>query len=318
MALDALLAPLAWNPFFCAVWPVSACVSFDQGFPLWAYCVTLMVMGPGMSIGMGVVVSKLTGEWAVRGPKTSYFRREMVITMLVLFFTSPFMAVSYKTFLEGAMGQVYHGPAPSMLVTLLQVVAFNVLADMWFYFVHRAFHTIHWLYKNSHYLHHSAHPVNSFMGNGGDVLELITQGELQIFVPPLFLPIHAQAFILNAVFMQCYVLILHSGCRVRFPMLYKWVVDPYEHNIHHYYGFKNYNFGLYFTFWDKLLGTHKETLKVFEKTAWDTSRSREQVLHTPANQEQADPKDVMYKDHKGGKSWSALFVTYIQKVLLLA
>ena len=52
--------------------------------------------------------------------------------------------------------------------------------------VHRVFHTFEWLYKTSHYLHHSAHPVNTYIGNGGDFIELAIQGEMQVFFPPLF------------------------------------------------------------------------------------------------------------------------------------
>jgi hypothetical protein len=42
---------------------------------------------------------------------------------------------------------------------------------------------------------------------------------------------------------QAYTLYLHSGERMRMPL--NWlIIDPYEHNVHHYYGFKNYNFAL--------------------------------------------------------------------------
>jgi hypothetical protein len=46
---------------------------------------------------------------------------------------------------------------------------------------------------------------------------------------------------------------------------HKIIIDPYEHNIHHHYGFKNYNFALYFTWWDVLMGTHKEWMPAWEK-----------------------------------------------------
>ena len=39
-----------------------------------------------------------------------------------------------------------------------------------------------------------------------------------------------------------------------------FVYQCHDHNIHHYYGEKNFNFGLYFRFWDKLLGTYKHTV----------------------------------------------------------
>ena len=37
----------------------------------------------------------------------------------------------------------------------------------------------------------------------------------------------------------------------------KCINSPIAHAIHHKYGKNNYNFSYYFTFWDKLCGTHK-------------------------------------------------------------
>jgi sterol desaturase/sphingolipid hydroxylase (fatty acid hydroxylase superfamily) len=184
---------------------------------------------------------------------------------MVLFLTSPFMALSYKASLEGSFGKVYH-TEDSLLKTLIEVLLFNMVADTWFYWVHRGFHEIAWLYERSHYLHHSAHPVNTFMGNGGDVFELITQGELQVFVPTLFVPIHARYFVLNSLLMQGFTLWLHNGKRWRLPgWVRKIVIDPFDHNIHHYFGRRNFNYALYFTVWDRLMGTHKDTVAAFEK-----------------------------------------------------
>lgn len=265
------------NPFICALWNDSQCPSFTEtGFPFWVYLVTLMVGGPVTSITVGFMVSIATGEWKKRGEHTAFFRRERYITAVVLLTTAPFMAIGYKLSLEGYYGQVYHGSS-TVWQTVVQVVVFNFFADTWFYWTHRMFHAVEWLYKTSHFLHHSAHPVNTFMGNGGDFLELVTQGEMQIFFPPMFVPIQAGVFVLNALFMQLYVLFLHSGQRIRMPY-HHFIVDPYEHNIHHFFGQNNYNFSLYFTFWDKIMGTHKATMVSWEKERMQSKS----VNHTPS------------------------------------
>ena len=80
---------------------------------------------------------------------------------------------------------------------------------------HRLFHTFEWMYRSSHYLHHSAHPVNTYIGNGGDFIELAIQGEMQVFFPPMFVPINIRLFMINAIFMQAYTLFLHTGERIR-------------------------------------------------------------------------------------------------------
>lgn len=228
---------------------------------------------PGCCQGTGISI--LTGEWARSGKATAFFQRERWITAVVLVATSPFMAYSYKMLLEGHWsGYIYHGWAKGTLPgKLFEVLIFNIVADTWFYFVHRLFHTFEWLYKTSHYLHHSAHPVNTYIGNGGDFIELAIQGEMQVFFPPLFVPINIRLFMLNAIFMQAYTLFLHSGERIRMP-LHQVVIDPYEHNIHHHYGFKNYNFALYFTWWDVLMGTHKASMPAWEKERVAGSRKK--------------------------------------------
>jgi len=209
----------------------------------------------------GYLISRFTGEWA----SGRWFRREMCITSMVLFLTSPFMAVSYKAALEGTYGNVYHTES-SFSKTLVELLLFNIVADTWFYWVHRMFHEVAWLYQRSHYLHHSAHPVNTFMGNGGDAFELITQGELQVFVPTLFVPIHARYFVLNSLMMQGFTLWLHNGKRWKLPnWARKIIIDPFDHNIHHYFGRRNFNYALYFTVWDRMMGTHKDTVAAFEK-----------------------------------------------------
>lgn len=232
------------------------------------------------------------------------------------------------------MGYVYHTTGASSglpflsslshdswVRTLVEVVVFNLVADTWFYFVHRMFHEIEWLYRRSHFLHHSSHPVNTFIGNGGDVLELMTQGEMQVFFPPLFVPIQARSYILNALLMQGYVLFLHNGTRTRFPpAIRKFIVDPYEHNVHHYYGYKNYNFGLYFTLWDRLLGTHKATLPAFEAARL---KEKESVIKDRGSGFTPGQKESMkqIKEFKGGKgrpqlSWATTLASSLRQVFL--
>jgi len=236
------------------------------------------------------------------------------------------MALSFKLSLEGVIGKVYHSssghtgvvgmleslglPLPPLLRGLVELVVFNVVADTWFYFVHRLFHQVEWLYRNSHYLHHSSHPVNTFIGNGGDVLELVTQGEMQVFVPPLFVPISATAFLLNAVLIQNYVLLLHNGQRYKLPgFLRRYIVDPYEHNIHHYYGYKNFNFGLYLTFWDRVMGTHKPLLPVWEKA----SKQKSDADLTPGQKE-----SKMLRSQKTVPTMSAVVWASFQQVMMIS
>jgi len=167
------------NPFICSLWQNEKCPSFrEEGFSFWSYFLTLLIMAPGTSLLNGIVISFATGEWK----SGRLFRREMCITTIVLSFTALFQAFNHKGLLEGKWGHIYHNEAglPSIPSILYEVVLFNIIADAWFYWSHRLFHEVEWLYRNSHYLHHSAHPVNTFIGNGGDVLELVSQSEANL------------------------------------------------------------------------------------------------------------------------------------------
>jgi len=53
------------------------------------------------------------------------------------------------------------------------------------------------------------------------------------------------------------------------------VYQCHDHNIHHYYGERNYNFGLYFRFWDRLLGTHKAAVPSCKRLSRTTPAERE-------------------------------------------
>ena len=107
---DTFVAPIPYvhsNPFVCTLWAHSECPAFTPGaFSIWSYMASLAVGGPVMSLLQAYAIAKLTGEFKDRPDKG---RREATITAFVLFFTAPFLAISYKLQLEGNYGKVYHG-----------------------------------------------------------------------------------------------------------------------------------------------------------------------------------------------------------------
>mmetsp|Transcript_75812 Transcript_75812/g.173551 ORF Transcript_75812/g.173551 Transcript_75812/m.173551 type:complete len:204 (-) Transcript_75812:114-725(-) len=175
--------------------------------------------------------------------------------------------------MEGKLGKVYVDWSDyPMWFNVLSPFFFLVLSDFWFYWTHRLCHEIEAIYNHSHYWHHASRPTNSFAGNAADFVELMFQGESQIFFVAYVCPMHLQVFLAMSSFSQLWSIFLHNGMRIKIPGLY----DCWDHNIHHYYGKRNGNFGLYFQLWDRLMGTYigdTKTPRVFlksEKCAYES------------------------------------------------
>jgi len=65
------------------------------------------------------------------------------------------------------------------------------------------------------------------------------------------------------------------------------VYDSFDHNIHHYYGQCNYNYGLFFQFWDRMMGTYKGGVAGNLKLSGTEKVEKEEM------------KDEMKKDERG-------------------
>jgi sterol desaturase/sphingolipid hydroxylase (fatty acid hydroxylase superfamily) len=72
------------------------------------------------------------------------------------------------------------------------------------------------------------------------------------------IPLHLGTILAVLTTMTIWAVVNHLGLEqlpVRFPhhWLGRWIIGPAHHSVHHDH--QNKHFGLYFTFWDRLLGT---------------------------------------------------------------
>jgi sterol desaturase/sphingolipid hydroxylase (fatty acid hydroxylase superfamily) len=130
-----------------------------------------------------------------------------------------------------------------------------LLQDACFYFFHRAFHhplVYKWLHSGHHRSKHPT-PWTSF---ALDFPEALIQGLFLVAVV-FIIPLHFSTLGLLLIMMTVWALVTHLGFELfpNFPhhWLGKWFISSDHHSLHH----RNYtrNYGLYFTFWDRLLGT---------------------------------------------------------------
>jgi Delta7-sterol 5-desaturase len=132
-----------------------------------------------------------------------------------------------------------------------------VLQDTYFYFTHRLCHhplLFRWLHQGHHQSRHPT-PWTSF---AFDPLEAIVQS-LFLMAIVFVIPLHFITLVAVLVTMTVWAVVNHLGID-RLPLSFphgwlgKWFIGPAHHSIHHLR--YRVHYGLYFTFWDKLLGTH--------------------------------------------------------------
>ena len=129
------------------------------------------------------------------------------------------------------------------------------LQDACYYFLHRGFHhpaLYNWLHRG----HHRSQNPTPWTSFALDFPEALIQG-LFVVAIVFAIPLHIYVLILWLTTMTVWALVNHLGFELfpRFPQhwLGKWLIGSDHHTLHHRKYTRHY--GLYFTFWDRLLGT---------------------------------------------------------------
>ena len=133
----------------------------------------------------------------------------------------------------------------------------TVLAhDAWFYWAHRAMHHPA-LFRVFHRRHHRSHNPTPFTAYSFDVGEAAV---MALFSPlwVLLVPVSWPAFGLFMIHQIARNVLGHSGYEL-FPAnrngrpVFDWMTTVTHHDLHHAQA--GYNYGLYFTWWDRWMGT---------------------------------------------------------------
>jgi sterol desaturase/sphingolipid hydroxylase (fatty acid hydroxylase superfamily) len=130
------------------------------------------------------------------------------------------------------------------------------LHDTYYYWLHRLFH-VKTVYKKVHRVHHKSIKTSAFTSFSFHPFESVAQA-IAIPITLLFIPIHIYAFLGMLIFMTLSAIVNHLGVEV-YPSgkagawFGKWFIGATHHDQHHRKFLVNY--GLYFTFWDRWMGT---------------------------------------------------------------
>lgn len=141
----------------------------------------------------------------------------------------------------------------------LWMLMFALVIDTWFYWAHRWMHSNRFLIR-VHNVHHRSYNPTPASSYSFHIIEALINMSPYIFFL-LLVPWHPLALFIYGIFGLFYVGYVHLGYdfgykfRMKNPVL-KWFYSSTHHSVHHqlYDG----NFAVYFTFWDKLMGTEKE------------------------------------------------------------
>jgi len=138
-------------------------------------------------------------------------------------------------------------------VTLLAMILAH---DAYFYWTHRAMHHPR-LFRLFHWTHHKSRTPTPWTAYAFDAPEAIV---IIAFVPLwlVLVPMHEPAIFVFATWQILRNVMGHAGVELspvsgRPSRLFGWLSTTTHHDLHHQDG--RANFGLYFTWWDRLMGT---------------------------------------------------------------
>jgi lathosterol oxidase len=190
-------------------------------------------------------------------PKIKDYKREIAFSTLsiVIFSIPPLLLLgndklrSLTTFYTNINN---HG----ILYLFLAFPLMILMHDTYFYWIHRFMHSP-WLFRHFHLIHHKSTNPTPWAAYAFHPLEAVS--ESLIFVIFLFtIPIHPILLTSFFIFSIIYNVYGHLGFELfskgfNKHWLGKWMNTSVAHNQHHQFFYGNY--GLYFTIWDRLMGT---------------------------------------------------------------
>ncbi|KAF6082852.1 sterol-C5-desaturase [Phyllostomus discolor] len=136
---------------------------------------------------------------------------------------------------------------------LVSVLSFLFFTDMLIYWIHRGLHH-RLVYKRIHKPHHiwkiptpfashAFHPVDGFLQS------------LPYHIYPFLFPLHKVVYLGLYVLVNIWTISIHDG-DFRVPQILKPFINGSAHHTDHHMFF-DYNYGQYFTLWDRIGGSFK-------------------------------------------------------------
>lgn len=191
-----------------------------------------------------------------RFPANRDYLREIGYSVLTSFI---FAGVGFAVFLTPLSQytqvyfNVYEYGWPYLVFSIVLII---FLHDTYFYWMHRMIHHKS-VYRIIHRVHHLSTNPSPWAAMAFHPLEAVLEAGIIVLVAFLF-PVHPLAIGIFLLFMMIYNVYGHLGFEL-YPRKFasgkigRWINTSVNHNMHHQYFTGNY--GLYFLFWDRWMGT---------------------------------------------------------------
>jgi lathosterol oxidase len=191
-----------------------------------------------------------------RFPQSRQLRHELIYSLSTICIFSAVGLVVYYLFINGYTTLYINRNQHSWPYLFLSLALMVVVHDGYFYWTHRLLHT-RWFLKKVHVVHHRSTNPTPWAAYSFHPLEALIQG-LIVFPFVTIFPVHVFVFL----FFTFLVLLMNVMGHLGFEFIPKKIrnsrvgarfTSSTHHNQHHQRG--NRNFGYYFTFWDRTMGT---------------------------------------------------------------
>ncbi|XP_006148861.1 lathosterol oxidase [Tupaia chinensis] len=136
---------------------------------------------------------------------------------------------------------------------VLSVISFLFFTDMLIYWIHRGLHH-RLVYKRIHKPHHIWKIPTPFASHAFHPVDGFLQG-LPYHIYPFIFPLHKVVYLGLYVLVNIWTISIHDG-DFRVPQILKPFINGSAHHTDHHLFF-DYNYGQYFTLWDRIGGSFK-------------------------------------------------------------
>jgi lathosterol oxidase len=236
-----------------------------------------LIAGPAFLIFYLLLKKKITyKKIQIRFPKIKDYGREIFFsTLSIIIFSFPPLFMLYSDSIRPHTTFYVHISEYGWAYAILAFPLMLLIHDTYFYWVHRLMHNPR-LFRWFHSAHHKSSNPTPWVAYAFHPLEAVIES-LIFVIFLLTIPVHSIHLTLFFIFSLVYNVYGHLGFEL-YPKgfnrhwLGKWLNTSVSHNMHHQF-FKG-NYGLYFTFWDRLMNTmHTKYDQTFDEVM---SRKKEQ------------------------------------------
>jgi sterol desaturase/sphingolipid hydroxylase (fatty acid hydroxylase superfamily) len=200
------------------------------------------------------------GRWDIARYKSKCFMNDVL-------YSAFYRGGLYGVFVWAAVANVFEGPLGFLRLNLLNdlplyasVPLYWIAGDFALYWLHRAQHAVPFLWA-FHSVHHAERELSTLSQNRRHPVERLLNG-LTLYLPFAFiLGLPTRAWIPWWITAQMLEALQHAQLDWRFGPLYRVVVSPVFHSIHHSAEPRphNRNYSAMFSIWDYLFGTAAAT-----------------------------------------------------------